>query len=245
MMWDFWSLAPESLHQVTILFSDCGTPRGFRHANGYFSHTFSLVNAQGQRAWCKWHFRTMQGIENFHREEAIGMLGDDPDFSARDWFEAIERGEFPKWRVCVQIMDDGQASAFPYNPFDLTKVSPQKQFPLHEVGVMMLNRIRRATSKKWSRRLSRPPILSGIGYSPDKMLQARILSNPDAHRHRMGVNYDFLPINKAKCPVHTYHRDGHIRFDENGGREPNYEPNSFGGPEEDRHFRDFSWGLSL
>jgi catalase len=141
-------------------------------------------------------------------------------------------------------MDDGQASAFPYNPFDLTKVWPQKQFPLHEVGVMTLNRNPQNYFAEVEQAAFAPAnIVPQMGYSTDKMLQTRILSYPDAHRHRMGVNYDFLPINKAKCPVPTYHRDGHIRFDEKGGRGPNYEPNSFGGPEEDPHFRDFSWGL--
>jgi catalase len=244
VMWDFWSLSPESLHQVTILFSDRGTPRGYRHMNGYSSHTFSLVNAEGRRVWCKWHFKTMQGIRNFHREEAIEMLGNDPDFSQRDLFEAIEGGQFPEWRVCVQIMDDDQASAFPYNPFDLTKVWPHKQFPLHEVGIMTLNRMPENYFAEVEQAAFSPAnIVPGMGYSPDKMLQARILSYPDAHLHRMGVNYDLLPINKAKCPVHTYHRDGNIRFDDNGGREPNYEPNSFDGAVEDPHFRDLAWAI--
>ena len=244
MMWDFWSLSPESLHQVTILFSDRGTPRGYRHMNGYSSHTFSLINAEGQRVWCKWHFKTMQGIQNFHREEAIETLGKDPDFSQRDLFEAIERGESPSWRVCVQIMDEDEASSFDYHPFDLTKVWPHKQFPLHEVGIMALTRNSENYFAEVEQSAFAPAnIVPGMGYSPDKMLQARILSYPDAHRHRMGVNYDLLPVNKPKCPVHTYHRDGHIRFDENGGRAPNYEPNSFGGPTEDPRYRDVSWSI--
>jgi catalase len=188
--------------------------------------------------------KTIQEIQNVHREEPIEMVGQDPDFSQRDLFEAIERGEFPKWRVCVQIMNDDQASAFPYNPFDLTKVWPQGQFPLHEVGVMTLNRNPENYLAEVEQAAFAPAnIVPGIGYAPDKMLHARILSYPDAHRHRMGVNYDLLPVNKPKCSVDTYHRDGHIRFDDNGGREPNYEPNSFDGPVENPDFRDFSWGL--
>ncbi len=141
MMWDFWSLSPESLHQVTILFSDRGTPYGFRYMNGYSSHTFSLINAENRRVWCKWHFKTLQGIKNFTREEAIDMAGKDPDFAQRDLFEAIRRGDYPKWRVCLQIMTEEQAQTFKYNPFDLTKVWPHKEYPLQEVGIMTLNRI--------------------------------------------------------------------------------------------------------
>ena len=244
MMWDFWSLSPESLHQVTILFSDRGTPRGYRHMNGYSSHTFSLVNAEGRRVWCKWHFKTMQGIQNFHREEAIEMVGNDPDFAGRDLFTAIEKGEFPRWRVCVQIMDEEQTPQLPYNPFDLTKVWPHRDFPLHEVGIMTLTRSPENYFAEVEQAAFEPSnVVPGMGYSPDKMLQARILSYPDAHRHRMGVNYDLLPVNQPKCPFHTYHRDGHIRFDGNGGRAPNYEPNSFGGPTQDPKYRDLPWDI--
>ena len=244
MMWDFWSLSPESLHQVTILFSDRGTPHGYRHMNGYSSHTYSLINAKGDRVWCKWHFKTLQTIKNFHREDAIEMVGRDPDFAQRDLFEAIERGDYPKWRVCVQIMTDEQANKFPYNPFDLTKVWPHKDYPLNDVGVMTLNRNPENYFAEVEQAAFEPAnIVPGMGFSPDKMLQARILSYPDAHRHRMGVNYDLLPVNRPKCVVNTYHRDGHLRFDENGGSNPNYEPNSFGGPVQDPRYNDVPWEL--
>jgi len=244
MMWDFWSLSPESLHQVTILFSDRGTPRGYRHMNGYSSHTFSLVNAEGKRVWCKWHFKTMQGIQNFHREEAIEMVGRDSDFAQRDLFSAIESGDTPSWRLCVQTMDCEQMHEYPWNPFDVTKVWSHKQFPLHEVGILTLTRNPENYFAEVEQAAFSPAnVVPGIGYSPDKMLQARILSYPDAHRHRMGVNYDLLSVNKPKCPVHTYHRDGYIRFDGNGGRGPNYEPNSFGGPVQDPRYHDVSWQI--
>jgi catalase len=182
MMWDFWSLS-SSGHDCVF------QPRdpAWLPAHEWLLEPHVFTDQCGRRVWCKWHFKTMQGIQNFHREEAIEMLGKDPDFSQRDLLDAIERGESPKWCVCVQIMDEDEESTFRYNPFDLTKLWPQREFPLHEVG----------------------------------MLQAHILSYPDAHRHRMGVNYDLLPVNKPKCPVHTYRRDGHIRFDENGDRAPN------------------------
>ncbi|MGA2326904.1 MAG: catalase [Bryobacteraceae bacterium] len=244
MMWDFWSLSPESLHQVTILFSDRGTPWGFRHMNGYSSHTFSLIDAKGERVWSKWHFKTLQGIRNFVREEAIEMAGRDPDFAQRDLFEAIERGNHPRWRVCLQIMTEEQARTFRYNPFDLTKVWSHKEYPLHEVGIMTLNRNPENYFAEVEQAAFAPAnVVPGMGFSPDKMLQARILSYPDAHRYRLGVNYDLLPINRPKCPVHVYHRDGAMRFDENGGAGPNYEPNSFGGPVEDPSYKDPAWDL--
>ncbi len=244
MMWDFWSLSPESLHQVTILFSDRGTPWGYRHMNGFSSHTYSLIDARGERVWCKWHFKTMQGIKNFTREEAIAMAGQDPDFAQRDLFHALQRGDCPQWRVSVQIMTPEQASSFRYNPFDLTKVWPHRDYPLHEVGIMTLNRNPENYFAEVEQAAFAPGnIVPGLGYSPDKMLQARILSYPDAHRHRLGVNYDLLPVNRPKCPVHTYHRDGNMRLDDNGGVGPNYEPNSFGGPVEDPRYQDPAWDL--
>jgi catalase len=244
MMWDFWSLSPESLHQVTILFSDRGTPWGFRHMHGFSSHTYSLINSQGERVWSKWHFKSLQGIRNFNREEAIEMAGRDPDFAQRDLFEAIGRGDFPRWRVCVQIMPEEQAGTFRYNPFDLTKVWAHKEYPLHEVGIMTLNRNPENYFAEVEQAAFAPAnVVPGLGFSPDKMLQARILSYTDAHRYRLGVNYDALPINRPKCPVHTYHRDGAMRFDENGGAGPNYEPNSFGGPVEDPSYKDPAWEL--
>jgi catalase len=237
MMWDFWSLSPESLHQVTILFSDRGTPYGHRHMDGFSSHTFSLIDARNELFYVKYHFKTLQGIKNFTREEAIEMAGKDPDFSQRDLTDAIARGDFPKWRVSVQIMPEAEAAGYHLNPFDLTKVWPHKDYPLIELGVMELNRMPENYFAEVEQAAFEPTnIVPGMGYSPDKMLQARLVSYPDAHRHRMGVNYAELPINKAVCPIHTYHRDGHIRFDDNGGIGPNYEPNSFGGPVEDKQY---------
>jgi catalase len=236
MMWDFWSLSPESLHQVTILFSDRGTPYGYRHMNGYSSHTFSFINSNDEMVWCKFHFKTMQGIRNFHSQHAEQMAGQDPDFAQRDLFEFIEKGEFPKWRVCVQIMTEEEAAKFEYNPFDLTKVWPHGPFPLHEVGIMELNRNPANYFAEVEQAAFEPSnVVSGISYSPDKMLQARILSYPDAHRYRIGINYTELAVNKPKCPMHSYHRDGHLRHDNGTG--PNYEPNSFGGPVEDHRFK--------
>jgi catalase len=234
MMWDFWSVSPESLHQVTILFSDRGTPDGYRHMNGYSSHTFSLINSKGEMFYVKWHFKTLQGIKNFTREKADEMRGTDPDYAQRDLIGAIERGDFPKWRVCLQIMPEKEAETYRINPFDLTKVWPHGDYPLVEVGEMVLNRLPVNYFAEVEQAAFEPRnIVPGMGFSPDKMLQARLVSYPDAHRYRLGVNYDALPVNKPQCSAHTYHRDGTMRFDGNFGAEPNYEPNSFGGPVED------------
>jgi len=234
MMWDFWSLSPESLHQVTILFSDRGTPDGYRHMNGYSSHTFSLINNKNELFYVKWHFKTAQGIKNFTREQADEMRGKDPDYAQRDLTGAIERGEFPKWRVCLQIMPEKEAETYRINPFDLTKVWPHGDYPLVEVGELVLDRNPLNYFAEVEQAAFEPRnIVPGMGFSPDKMLQARLISYPDAHRYRLGVNYDALPVNKPQCPIHTYHRDGAMRFDGNMGAEPNYEPNSFGGPVED------------
>jgi len=239
MMWDFWSLSPESLHQVTILFSDRGTPDGYRHMNGYSSHTFSLINSKNQLFYVKWHFKTKQGIKNFTHEQAEDMKGKDPDYAQRDLFNAIAKGDFPKWRVCIQIMPENEADAYHINPFDLTKVWPQKDYPLVEVGELVLDRNPVNYFAEVEQAAFEPRnIVPGMGFSPDKMLQARLLSYPDAHRYRLGVNYDTLPVNKPQCPVHTYNRDGFMRFDGNSGSEVNYEPNSFNGPTEDPAYRE-------
>ena len=238
-MWDFWSLSPESLHQVTILFSDRGTPDGYRHMNGYSSHTFSLVNSNNELFYVKWHFKTKQGIKNFTREQADEMRGKDPDYAQRNLFHAIQSGDFPRWRVCVQIMPEKDASNYHINPFDLTKVWPHKDYPLVEVGEMILNRNPENYFAEVEQAAFEPRnVVPGMGYSPDKMLQARLISYPDAHRYRIGVNYDGLPVNKPLCPVRTYNRDGAMRFDDNFGSAPNYEPNSFDGPAEDPAYRE-------
>jgi catalase len=238
-MWDFWSLSPESLHQVTILFSDRGTPDGYRHMNGYSSHAFSLINGKNELSYVKWHFKTKQGIQNFTREQADEMRGKEPDYAQRDLFEAIQTGKFPKWRVCVQIMPEKDADTYHINPFDLTKVWPHGDYPLVEVGELVLDRNPVNYFAEVEQAAFEPKnVVPGMGYSPDKMLQARLISYPDAHRYRLGVNYDSLPVNKPQCPFHTYNRDGAMRFDGNSGSAVNYEPNSFDGPTQDPAFRE-------
>jgi len=236
-MWDFWSLSPESLHQVTILFSDRGLPTDYRHINGYGSHTYSFINANNERFWVKFHFKTMQGIKTMTNEEAAKVIGEDRESSQRDLYEAIERGDYPKWRFCVQIMPEAEAETYHINPFDLTKVWPHADYPLIEVGIMELNRNPENYFAEIEQAAFEPSnIVPGIGFSPDKMLQARIMSSADAHRYRIGVNYAALPVNKPRSAVNTYHRDGQMRFDGNGGGSVNYEPNSFGGPTQDSRY---------
>ena len=238
-MWDFWSLSPESLHQVTILFSDRGLPRSYRHVNGYGSHTYSFVNADNERFWVKFHFKTMQGIQTLTEEEAERIVSQDRESHQRDLYEAIENGDFPKWRVMIQVMAEEDAEKTPYNPFDLTKVWPHADYPLIEVGVMELNRSPENYFAEVEQSAFSPAnVVPGVGHSPDKMLQMRIASYADAHRYRLGANYDSLPVNRPRCPTATYHRDGPMRFDGNEGGSVNYEPNSFGGPAEDQRFKE-------
>jgi catalase len=237
MMWDFWSLSPESLHQVTILFSDRGTPDGYRHMNGYGSHTFSLINAKNELFYVKYHFKTKQGIKNFTREEADHMKSVDMDHSQNDLFHAIEKGDFPKWTVQIQIMPEAEAETYHINPFDLTKIWPHADYPVIEIGELELNRNPANYFAEVEQAAFDPKnIVHGLGFSPDKMLQGRLISYPDAHRYRIGVNYNVLPVNAPKCPYASYNRDGSMRFDDNGGIGPNYEPNSFGGPTEDKRY---------
>lgn len=232
-MWDFWSLSPESLHQVTILMSDRGLPSSYRNINGYGSHTYSLINEAGERVWCKFHFKTQQGIKFWTNREAEEVIGKDRESHQRDLFEAIERGDYPRWTFYIQVMTDEQAKSFKWNPFDLTKVWPHGDFPLIEVGVLELNRNPENYFAEVEQASFSPSnVVPGISWSPDKMLQARIFSYADAHRYRVGTNYEMLPVNRPRCPVHNYIRDGSMRFDDNGGGSVNYEPNSFGGPVE-------------
>ncbi len=233
-MWDFWSLSPESLHQVTILMSDRGLPTDVRHINGYGSHTYSFINAKNERCWVKFHFKTMQGHKHWTNAEAEQMVGKTRESTQADLYGAIEKGDFPRWRLCVQIMPESDADKTPYNPFDLTKVWPHKDYPLIEVGVMELNRNPDNYFAEIEQAAFSPSnIVEGIGFSPDKMLQARIFSYADAHRHRLGTHYEALPVNAPKCPVHTYHKDGAMRFFANNpNADAYYEPNSFGGPVE-------------
>lgn len=238
-MWDFWSLSPESLHQVTILMSERGLPQGYRFVNGYSSHTYSFINADDERFWIKFHFKTMQGIKTWTNAQAAEIVGQDRESSQRDLFEAIENGDYPRWRVCVQVMPEADAETYQVNPFDLTKVWPHADYPLIEIGIMELNRNPENYFADIEQAAFEPSnIVPGISFSPDKMLQARIMSYADAHRYRIGVNYAALPANKAQCPVHSYHRDGSLRFDGNYGGAVNYEPNSMGGPGEDSRYNE-------
>ncbi|EHL97798.1 catalase [Acetobacteraceae bacterium AT-5844] len=232
-MWDFWSLSPESLHQVTILFSERGLPQGYRFMHGFGSHTYSFWNDAGERYWVKFHFKSMQGIRNWTNAEANQVIAGDRESAQRDLYEAIERGEFPKWRVCVQVMPEEDADKHWYNPFDLTKVWPHEDYPLIEVGILELNRNPEHYFAEIEQASFSPSnVVPGIGYSPDKVLQARLFAYADAHRYRVGTHYEALPVNKPKCPVHTYHADGAMRFDAPKGTDAYYEPNSFNGPAE-------------
>ena len=236
-MWDFWSLSPESLHQVTILMSDRGLPKSLRHVNGYGSHTYSFINAQNERFWVKFHFKTQQGIQNMTNAEGQAVVAKDRESNQRDLFEAIERGEFPKWNLRVQIMPEKEAETYRWNPFDLTKVWPHKDYPLMDVGVLELNRNPENYFAEVEQSAFSPSnIVPGIGFSPDKMLQARIFAYADAHRYRIGTHYELLPVNRPKSAVNTYHLDGPMRFDAPKGLDAYYEPNSFGGPREDQRF---------
>ena len=228
MVWDFWSHNPESLHQIMILMSDRGTPYSYRHMDGFGSHTFSLINDKNERVWVKFHFKTQQGIKNFTAAEADEFKGKDLDWAQRDLVESIDNGDFPKWNVKIQVMTDEEAANFPWNPFDLTKVWPHSDFPLHDVGVLELNEVPSNYFAEVEQSAFAPAhVVDGIGYSPDKMLQGRLLSYPDAHRYRLGANYEQLPVNRCPFMVANHQRDGAMRLDGNGGSSPNYFPNSF------------------
>jgi len=233
-MWDFWSLSPESLHQVTILMSDRGLPQGYRFMNGYGSHTYSFWNDAGERFWVKFHFKTQQGIRTWTNEEAAKVVAEDRESAQRDLYDAIEKGDYPRWTVKVQIMPEAEAEKTPYNPFDLTKVWPHGDYPLIEVGVLELNRNADNYFAEIEQASFSPSnAVPGIGFSPDKMLQSRLFAYADAHRYRVGTHYEMLPVNKPRCPVHSYHPDGPMRFDAPKTGDAYYEPNSFGGPVQD------------
>lgn len=231
-MWDFWSLSPESLHQVTILMSDRGLPTDVRHINGYGSHTYSFWNDAGERFWVKFHFKTQQGHRHWTNEEAEGVVGKTRESTQEDLYGCIDKGDFPKWTVYVQIMPEADADKTSYNPFDLTKVWPHAEYPLIEVGVMELNRNPDNYFAEVEQAAFSPSnAVPGIGFSPDKMLQARLFSYADAHRYRIGTHYEGLPVNTPKCPVHHYHKDGAMNFmgQKTGNVDAYYEPNSFDG----------------
>ena len=239
MMWDFWSLNPESLHQIMILFSDRGTPDGYRKMNGYGSHTFSMINSNNERIWVKFHFKTLQGIGNLTNAQAVEIKGKDPDYSQRDLLESINKGNYPKWALKIQLMTDAQAKNFRWNPFDLTKIWPHSEYPLVDVGVMELNEIPANYFADVEQAAFAPAhVVNGIGLSPDKMLQGRILSYPDAHRYRLGVNYEQIPVNRPIHPVNNYYRDGMMRTDGNSGDALNYSPNSFDDIEADKTYKE-------
>jgi catalase len=233
MFWDFLSLTPESIHQVTVLFSDRGTPRNYRHMNGYSSHTYKWYNAKGEYFWVKYHFKTEQGIQNFTRQEAEVMKGKDPDHATRDLYESIKRGEYPSWRLEMQIMTPEQATKYRFDPFDITKVWPHADFPPVVIGRLVLNKNPENYFAEVEQSAFSPGnFVPGIAASPDKMLQGRLFSYHDTHRHRLGPNFHLLPVNAPKASqVDNYQRDGSMRFDGNFGGSPNYYPNSLGGPE--------------
>lgn len=235
--WDFWSLSPESLHQVTILMSDRGLPKGYRNINGYGSHTYSLINDAGERTWVKFHFKTRQGIANFTDEEAQEVVGKDRESSQKDLYEAIESGNNPQWDVQIQVMTQQQAKQCSFNPFDLTKVWPHGDYPMIDVGVLELNENPQNYFQQIEQASFSPSnVVPGISWSPDKMLQARIFSYADAHRYRVGTHYEMLPVNRPRNEVNTYHMDGAMNFDKPSSSDAYYEPNSYGGPTEDPSF---------
>lgn len=239
MMWDFWSLNPESLHQVMILFSDRGTPDGYRFMHGFGSHTYSMYNKKNERIWVKFHFKSQLGSKTLTGPQAEELKGKDPDYSQRDLVDAIGRKDFPKWTLKIQVMTEEQAKKFRWNPFDVTKVWPHKEFPLIEAGVMELNEIPANYFADVEQAAFAPSnTINGIGLSPDKMLQGRILAYPDAHRYRLGVNYEQLPVNRPIVPVHNHQRDGFMALDGNGGSGPNYFPNSFDDIEADKEYKE-------
>lgn len=226
--WDFWTLLPEALHQITIVMSDRGIPATYRHMHGFGSHTFSLINVRQERHWVKFHFRTQQGIKNLTDADAEALIGKDRESHQRDLYESIERGEFPRWTLFVQVMPENDAASLPYNPFDLTKVWPHKDYPLIEVGVMELNRNPENYFAEVEQAAFNPAsVVPGISFSPDKMLQGRLFSYGDAQRYRLGVNHYQIPVNAPRCPFHHYHRDGAMRVDGNQGSTLGYEPNSY------------------
>lgn len=244
MMWDYWSLNPESLHQVMILFSDRGTPDGYRKMNGYGSHTFSMINKEDQRIWVKFHFKTLQGNKTLTAAKAEEIKGKDPDYAQRDLITAISKGNNPRWALNIQVMTDQQAKDFRWNPFDITKVWPHSEYPLIEIGIMELNEIPANYHTDVEQAAFAPSnTINGIGLSPDKMLQGRIFAYPDAHRYRLGANYQQIPVNRPICPIHNYQRDGMMRVENNSENGPNYFPNSFDNIEAQKKYKEQSFLL--
>ena len=243
--WDFWSSLPEALHQVTITMSDRGIPLSYRHMHGFGSHAFSMINAKNERVWVKFHFVTQQGIKTLTDAEAEAIVAKDRESNQRDLYESIERGDFPRWKMFIQVMTQDQAKKMPYNPFDLTKVWYHGEFPLKEVGYFELNRNPENYFADVEQAAFNPAnVVPGIGFSPDKMLQGRLFSYGDAQRYRLGVNHHQIPVNAPRCPVNSYHRDGQMRVNSNAGSTIGYEPNSYGQWQEQPEFKDPQLELS-
>lgn len=242
--WDFWTLLPESLHQVTITMSDRGIPKSYRTMHGFGSHTFSMINDKNERVWVKFHFKTQQGIQNLTNEEAQAIVGNDRESHQRDLYEAIEKGDYPTWQLKIQIMTQEQANACIFNPFDLTKVWPQGEYPLIDVGVLELNRNPENYFAEVEQAAFNPAnVVPGIGFSPDRMLQGRLFSYGDTQRYRLGVNHYQIPVNAPKCPFHNHHKDGAMRVDGNEGSTVHYFPNSYGQWQENKSHQEPSLAL--
>ncbi|EJG07647.1 Catalase related subgroup domain-containing protein [Methanofollis liminatans DSM 4140] len=237
--WDFWTSLPEALHQVTITMSDRGIPLSYRHMHGFSSHAYSMVNAGNERVWVKFHLHTQQGIKNLTDQEAAEIVAKDRESNQRDLMESIDRGDFPRWTMFIQVMTQEQAKAMPYNPFDLTKVWYKGEYPLIEVGVLELNRNPDNYFQDVEQAAFNPAAaVPGIGFSPDKMLQGRLFSYGDAQRYRLGVNHHQIPVNRPRCYANPSHRDGQMRVDGNAGSTVGYEPNSFGAWQEQPGYRE-------
>jgi catalase len=242
MQWDFWTLAPESAHQVTYLMSDRGTPRTWRHMNAYGSDTYMWENADGKKFWVKYHFKAEQGVQNFTLTEAKAMFAVDLDCHRRDLWEAIARHEYPAWRLEMQIMPYDDAASYRFNPFDITKVWPHKDYPLIPVGRLVLNR----NPENFFAQITEvgfdvANFVPGIGPSPDRMVMGRMLAYGDSNRYRTGANWEQLPVNRPINEVHSYNKDGPMAFLHNGNQ-PVYAPNSYGGPKADvQRYRDPAW----
>jgi catalase len=235
--WDFWTNLPEALHQVTVVMSDRGIPRSFRHMHAFGSHTYSFINSENKRFWVKFTFKTQQGIQNLTDAEAAQIIAGDRESNQRDLYESIERGEFPRWKLYVQIMNEEDANTYHIHPFDLTKVWPHADYPLIEVGQMELNRNAENFFADVEQAAFSPAnVVPGISFSPDKMLQGRLFSYGDTQRYRLGVNYPQIPVNAPKCPFHSYHRDGAMRVDGNSAGATSYEPNRHGEWQEQPNF---------
>ena len=235
--WDFWTSIPEALHQVTILMSDRGIPCSYRHMHGFGSHAFSMINAKNERVWVKFTFQTQQGIKNYTDQEAAEVIAKDRESHQRDLYQAIERGDFPRWTMFIQVMTEQQANLMKNNPFDLTKVWFKKDYPLIEVGYFELNKNPDNYFAQIEQAAFNPAsVVPGISFSPDRMLQGRLFSYGDAQRYRLGVNHNLIPVNAPKFPSNSFHRDGLMRVDDNKGSTLHYYPNSFGEWEDQQEY---------